>query len=291
MRYKPMLAKTGKPFSSEDWLFESKWDGIRAISYVYNGSARLESRSGLDITRKFPEIQKSLLDSTADVVLDGEIVLVKNGKPDFQELMKRFQVEDELRLEMLSEKYPAVYVVFDILEIEGNPIISWPLEDRKDALFEYVDNSPRIQVIKYIEGEGEKFFDAAIKLGFEGIMAKRLGSPYEPGKRSGNWLKIKKTNTLDVVVLGYNQGEGERANTFGSLKIGAYKDGKLVELGNVGTGFNEEELEIAKKLVDSGKKFVIEVEYQEMTREGKLRMPRFVKFRLDKDPRECVLGD
>ncbi len=284
-----MLAKTSKPFSSEEWLFEAKWDGIRAISYIYNNSVRIDSRSGLDITRKFPEIAEDLLESAEDCVIDGEIVLINQGRQDFQKLMERFQIEDEIRQEILSEKFPAVYVVFDILEIEGQPVIANPLEDRKEALEAYVNNSKRINIIKYLIGPGEDYFRAARKLGFEGIMAKRLGSEYEPGKRSGNWLKIKEIKSMDVVVLGWKEGQGGRSGTFGSLKVGAYKDGELVELGYVGTGFTENDLKLIKTLLESGRKFVIEVEFQEFTKDGKLRMPRFVKLRLDKRPEECTV--
>ena len=286
MIYKPMLAMLGRPFSDPEWIFESKWDGIRAISYV-NDNVRILSRSGIDISMKFPEISKAVSESTGNVVIDGEIVLVKNGKQDFQTLMQRFQSDDKTRISILSEEYPAVYVVFDILEVNDKPIINQPLEERRRILFDKVNDTDTIKVIKFIKGDGVNYFKAARSLGFEGIMAKKLGSPYEPGKRSNNWLKIKKTKTLDVIVLGYKPGQGSREGTFGSLEIGAYYNGKLVNLGFVGTGFNEGELKLVKGLVESKKKFVIEVEYQEMTKDWKLRMPRFVKLRLDKEPEEC----
>ncbi len=288
MRYKPMLAYPSKPFSSEEWLFEAKWDGARAISYIYNNSVRIDSRSGREITRKFPKIAKALLDSTEDIVLDGEIVVVKKGKTDIQELMSRIQEEEDALLALKAEKSPAIYVVFDVLELDGEPIISLPLEERKEILDSEVEGGNRINISKYIAGDGEKFYEAAISLGMEGVMAKKLGSIYEPGKRSRNWLKIKKTRTMDVVVVGLKRGKGEREKSFGSLEIGAYKNEKLVKLGHVGTGFTDENLNLLSKMKPP---FVIEVEYQEITKDRKLRAPRFKKLRLDKLPKECRLED
>ncbi len=284
MRYKPMLAYPSKPFSNEEWIFEAKWDGARAISYVYNNAVRIDSRSGVDISIKFPELAKALLEVTESIVLDGEIVLIEKGKQDFQGLMRRIHNEDPLTLQLLAEKHPATYVVFDVLEIDGEPVIDLPLEERKAILDSEVEEGSGIIISKYIYEEGEKYFQAARSLGLEGIMAKKLSSRYEPGKRSKNWLKIKDVKTLDVVVLGFKEGKGERKETFGSMEVGLYKDGKLVKLGYVGTGFDKDELELLSKLSPP---FVIEVEYQELTKDGKLRMPRFKRLRLDKSPEEC----
>ncbi|AGK61545.1 DNA polymerase LigD, ligase domain protein [Archaeoglobus sulfaticallidus PM70-1] len=306
----PMLAVKGKPFSSSDYLYEIKWDGTRCIAFVDvdENRLRLQNRRFLDIKYRYPEFRFHEQFSKS-VVLDGEIVVLHNGRSDFRLLQKREQIENRAKIRILSSMYPAVYVVFDILW-DGEWIMDLPLIERKKILSELTDTAENLMISDYILGEGTEFYKKAIELGFEGIMAKKLESPYILG-RSDYWIKIKRKNTIDAVIIGYMSGEGVREQHFGSLLLGLYDGSDLIYIGRVGTGFDSEFLEyfakrIKKLVVDrlSIKNFeeiemvrrdvglikpyyVAEVEFLEVTNELKLRAPVFKRLRLDKDPKDC----
>jgi len=307
-RYKPMLAQTADaPFNSEDWIFEIKWDGIRAISYI-NAELNIKSRNEKELKYNFPELEE-LKDLTNNSVLDGEIVVIKNGKADFQTLLERSRTTSIRDIEYLSQKLPATYVVFDILEKDGRTLIDLPLIDRKRILKEKVKEGKHVVLSLFVEEEGKVYYDAALKMGVEGIMAKKKAGPYQPGIRSSNWLKIKKLSSCDCVIFGYTEGEGRRADTFGALILGLYGKDKPVYVGKVGTGFSQNDIELLMKtfqglvaeektlvVVDVPEKItwlkpelVCEVDYQAVTKDGKLRMPRFRILRSDKTPVECTL--
>lgn len=303
-----MLAKTIEaPFNSNDWIFEVKWDGIRAISYV-DSNLSVRSRSDKELIDNFPELQE-LRELAKNVVVDGEMIVIKDGKADFQTLMERSRNAPRRDTEYLAKKNPATYVVFDILEKDGQTLISLPLSDRKRILKESVNEGKHVALSLYVEEEGEAYYRIALEKGVEGIMAKRKDSPYEPGVRSSNWLKIKKIVSCDCVIFGYTKGEGSRAETFGALILGLYDDGNPVYVGKVGTGFSQKNLELllttfkglrveqaTLKNVDVPEEItwlnpqvVAEVVYQSVTKDGKLRAPRFNGLRPDKVARECAL--
>jgi len=307
-RYKPMLARLAShPFSSKDWIFEIKWDGFRAIAYV-NEKLSLRSRNEKELKYNFPEIEE-LEDLAHNVVLDGEIVIMKEGKADFQALLERGQADSLLGVEVQTRRLPAMYVVFDILEKDGKPLIKLPLMERKRILKDSVREGKHVLLSDFVEEKGEAYYTAALQKGLEGVMAKRKDSPYEPGIRSGNWLKIKKLQSCDCVVFGYTKGTGVRADTFGALLLGLYnREGKPVYVGKVGTGFSQETLNTLSQKFQKLEaklppfkvgilgemrwlkpKLVCEVLYQTVTRDGRLRMPRFRGLREDKPPSECTL--
>ena len=307
-RYKPMLARESpKPFSNKDWLFEIKWDGFRAIAYV-NEELSLRSRNGKELRFNFPEIEE-LKQLTHNVVLDGEIVIVKGEKANFQAMLERGKTVSPTEMELRSQRSPAVYVAFDILEKDGKSLIDVPLAERKKILKDSVKEGAHILLSDYIEENGEAYFQAALGKGLEGIMAKKKDSPYEPGARSGNWLKIKKLNSCDCVIFGYTRGTGARRDTFGALLLGLYDKGrKPVYVGKVGTGFSQNTLkdlieafqelktnespfktEVHEEITWLKPKLVCEVFYQIVTNDGRLRMPRFRGLRKDKTPSECTL--
>jgi bifunctional non-homologous end joining protein LigD len=191
LSYKPMLAQNADaPFNSLDWIFEIKWDGIRAISYV-NSELSIRSRNGKELKYNFPELEE-LKTLAKSVVLDGEIVVMKNGKADFQTVLERSRTGSSMDIEYEARKSPATYVIFDILERDGKTLTNRPLIERKKVLKECVAEGKQVLLSVFIEKEGQAYYEAAVAKGVEGIMAKKKDSLYEPGARSSNWLKIKK---------------------------------------------------------------------------------------------------
>ncbi|AAB89526.1 MULTISPECIES: non-homologous end-joining DNA ligase [Archaeoglobus] len=304
-KIKPMLAVRSKPFSSDDHIYEVKWDGTRCLAFVdvEGKRVRLQNRRLLDITYRYPEIK--LLDAVErNAILDGEVVVIKDGKPSFPLLQKREHVDSRFKIEILSKTIPAVYIVFDVLYCDGW-VVDLELMERKKILSEVLQSRGRVVVEEWIEGKGEEFYRKAVEMGLEGIVAKKKDGRYLIGKRSRLWKKIKKRNTLDCVIVGWIEGEGERAKTFGSLVLAVYEDGRLKHVGNVGTGFDSEflnwfserlrEIEVAKPHFEIETKnvhwvkprYVCEVEFLEFTEDGKLRAPVFLRLREDKSPDEC----
>ena len=306
--YKPMLAKDApKPFSDKDWIFEIKWDGFRAIAYV-NKEFSLKSRNQKELKNNFPEIAE-LTHLTNDAVVDGEIVVMREGKPDFQTLLERGQAVSQGEIHRQAERAPAIYVVFDILEKNDKSLTNLPLNERKKILKETLKEGKFVLPSDFIEEKGESYFELALEKGLEGVMAKKKDSYYEEGLRTGSWLKIKKLKTCDCVIFGYTRGQRAREKTFGALILGLYDvDSKPVYVGKVGTGFNEEMLgtfsnkfeklktdvapfaaEQADLITWLKPELVCEVGYQVVTQDMRLRMPRFKGLREDKTPAECTL--
>jgi bifunctional non-homologous end joining protein LigD len=307
--YKPMLAKVAdKPFTDKNWIFEIKWDGFRAISYI-DKELSVKSRNEKELKYSFPELAE-LTHLARNLVVDGEIVVMRRGKPDFQDLLERGQTVSPQEIEKLSGETPATYIVFDVLEKDGKPLTKLPLTERKKILKDSLTEGKNVLISDFIKEKGEAYYKSAVDNGLEGVMAKKKDSQYEEGLRSGSWLKIKELKTCDCVIFGYRRGQKSREATFGSLVIGLYdNEGKPVYVGNVGTGFTEEML---KNLTDKFEtlkttsnppftvemegtvtwlepKLVCEVSYQVVTRDMRLRMPRFKRLRDDKAPAECTL--
>ena len=306
--YQPMLAQNAKnAFNDQDWLFEIKWDGFRAIAYL-DEPFSIRSRNGQELKGHFPELTE-LTRLGSKIVLDGEIVVMQDGIPDFQALLKRGQAVSSNQVNRQSQLLPAVYIVFDILEKDGAPLTKLALMDRKTILKESLREGDNVLLCDYIEEKGEVYFDLVLKKGLEGVVAKRKDSYYEEGLRTGSWLKIKKLKTCDCIIFGYTRGENVRQQTFGALLLGLYNsDKKPVYVGKVGTGFSEE---ILRTLSDKFAKIksdevpfksergdivtwiqptlVCEVAYQVVTKDMRLRMARFKRLRDDKLPEQCTL--
>jgi bifunctional non-homologous end joining protein LigD len=306
--YKPMLAKVAEqPFSDKDWIFEIKWDGFRAIAYI-NGDVSVKSRNQKELKQNFPEL-KQLSHLARNIVVDGEIVVMQKGKPDFQTLLERGQSVSAREIERQAQRAPAAYIVFDILEKDGKPLTDLPLMKRKQILKESLVEGSNVLISDYIEKNGEGYFNLILDKGLEGVVAKKKDSLYEEGLRTGAWLKIKKLQTCDCIIFGYTLGGGVREKTFGALLLGLYDEqGKPVYVGKVGTGFNQQTLgilmdkfekiktEVAPFKPEAGDvvvwlepKLVCEVAYQVVTRDLRLRMARFHRLRDDKSPSECTL--
>ncbi len=307
--YKPMLAKTAEaPFSSQDWIFEVKWDGIRAIAYVDKQQLSLRSRNQKELKTVFPELQE-LTGLIGSAVLDGEIIVMTDGKVDFQTLLKRAQATSSRDIAYLQQKHPVLYIVFDILEKDGEPLVDKPLMERKKILQEDLKEGNYVILSDFVEEKGEAYYQASIEKGLEGVMAKKKNSIYSPGTRSGNWLKIKKIRECDCVIFGYTKGTGNRESSFGALILGLYDNHTAVFVGKVGTGFDQKTLEdltaefqtlkteqktipaddVPDEITWIQPVLVCRIGYQTVTSDRKLRMPRFLGIRIDKNPLECKL--
>ncbi len=308
MKYQPMLAEpSDNPFSDPGWLFEVKWDGLRAIAYV-GETLRIMSRNDHDLTRSFPELEE-LRELAHNVILDGEIITMRNGKPSFQTVAKRIQAVKLKDIESGARETPCTYIVFDILENNGETLTERPLYERKSILREALKDGKHIVVSSYVIGNGEDYFEAALMKGLEGIVAKKLESPYRPGKRSKEWLKVKRVKTVDCVVVGYTPGVGNRADSFGALLLSLYEGERLNYIGRVGTGFTNKSLQellaifkpykTPEKQVEAPDlpvditwlkpELVAVIGYQDLTEDTLLRAPRFLHLRNDKSPHFCTI--
>jgi bifunctional non-homologous end joining protein LigD len=310
----PMLAEGGyEPFDHDDWRFEPKLDGIRTLAYVGTDATRLISRTGRDQSERYPELENlARFVNALQAVIDGEIVASdEEGRPSFERLQQRMNLHAPKDIEKARRKIPVILFAFDLLWLDGRDLTSEPVEARREMLEGIVTETGPIRLTVVVDGRGTQLFDAASDLGFEGVVGKRRGSPYVPGRRTKDWRKIKAVNYQDCLILGWTQGTGSRESTFGALLLGAYRDGELIWIGQVGTGFNERvladllrrlrDLEVAEPPIEdpalrevrgarwTRPELVCEVEFLEMTRVGKLRAPSFKGLRPDKAPADCVL--
>ena len=313
----PMLAVSGHPPTGGGWSFEFKWDGIRCVAAVGAEQVRLHSRNANEITTGFPELSRlsALLDGRP-VLLDGEIVALNaEGQPDFGLLQRRIHVNRPGPA--LLAAAPVSYYVFDVLSVDGRSVLGKSYQKRREILeaLELEGRSAGVRVpANYPETDGYELLEIARLHGLEGVVAKRLGSRYEPGRRSPDWTKTALVNTQEVVIGGWAPGEGRRASTLGSLMVGAHdSDGELRYLGNVGTGFTErmlrELLARLRQLDQSDSPFdnevprdearrahwvrpelVGEVVYRRLTREGRLRHAAWRGLRIDKQPGQVQIG-
>jgi len=301
--YKPMLATLAEDVPrGAGWAFEVKWDGYRAIATESGGDVTLTSRNGNDLTTRFQNVAKEIpkVVKTPDCVLDGEVcALDESGRSSFSAMQQG------------KPGTPVVYYVFDVLEIEGEPVIDLPLVERRKLLEGLLDRRNKTVRLSETFDDGQALLEAATQQRLEGIMAKRLDSRYLPGKRTRDWLKIKTHSEQEFVVAGYTKGTGRRASSFGSLVLGYYVGNELVYAGNVGTGFNSQEIErLLDKLrplrreaspfrevpkmpkVRKGDviwvepKLVAEVEFAEWTHDGRLRAPTYKGLREDRSAEE-----
>jgi bifunctional non-homologous end joining protein LigD len=310
-----MLAETAdEPFSSDEWLFELKIDGYRAIAARGpDGGAVLRSRNGHDITAVFPDVARALRALPyAGLVLDGELtVLDENGRPSFQRLQQRSQMRRPSDIERAAIGSPATLVVFDLLAFDGFDLRTLPLRERKRLLRPLLPKMGPLRYADHVEGRGVEMYEKVHEMGLEGIIAKRGDAPYRAG-RSTAWLKIVVERSADFVVCGYTEPRGSRAG-FGALLLGVYDGGELVYAGRAGTGFDDAQLVEYRAALDRIRRrtppckgnirepgegaleptwvrpvWVVEVRYKSWTDEGLLRAPVFMRRRDDKDPAECV---
>jgi bifunctional non-homologous end joining protein LigD len=316
----PMLAEpVDAPFNGAEWLFEIKWDGYRAIAFIEDGKVRLVSRNQNDLTPRYPELNDlPQFVKAKTAILDGEVVaLDSEGRASFSLMQQRTGFRPGGRSAAANADVSVVYYAFDLLYLDGYDWRRVPLEDRKRKLASLVTPGDAVRYSDHYEQDGKALFEMAQKKGLEGIVAKKRASFYEE-RRSREWLKIKILHRLECVVGGYTEPEGSRAN-FGSLVLGLHdRQGRLVHVGQVGSGFDQKSLDeiwsVLKKLATKKNPFygevealrkvswvkpelVAEVEYADWTGgtdQGggpKLRAPVFLGLRDDKDPKECVMPE
>ena len=306
---RPMLGTlVEKPFSDPDWLFELKWDGVRALAFVDEGDYRLESRMGHDMTDRYPELAPlpELL-SGRQMVLDGEIVVLdEKGRSDFERLQSRMHVSKPSKGQI--EQAPVVFYVFDLLYLNGYDLRPVALAERKRLLQQAMKSRDPLRYSDHVLEKGEELFELASRHGAEGVVGKQIHSPYVMG-RASEWVKLKVTSEVDAVVGGYTSPAGGREH-FGSLLLGLYQGRTLNFIGAVGSGFNDRTLaEIAAEIdkrkstrrpfpeepVTKGRphwikpNLVARVKYGSWTQEKRLRAPVFVGLRWDIDPNDCRL--
>ncbi len=299
----PMMAKlSDKAFSGENWLFEIKWDGYRAIAEAGKKNVKLYSRNGLSFADKYWSVYEELQNIRDEMILDGEIVVLnEQGRPDFQSLQNYDQ----------NQHLPIVYYVFDILKYKGKSVNSLPLVERKELLKKILPESEIIRYCEHVEEEGELFFQKMQELNVEGMIAKRKDSTYVIGKRTGDWLKIKHHNIEEVVIAGYTDPRGGR-KFFGALVLGRYEGNELKYAGHTGTGFDDKSLKdlynklqplVIDKSPFKGKiktnmpvtwvkpELVCNIKFTELTSEKIFRHPVFMGLRIDKKAIEVKADD
>jgi bifunctional non-homologous end joining protein LigD len=310
-RTKVMLAEAARDaFSKPDWLFELKYDGYRLIAGREDGEAVLRSRAGNDLTATFPDIAKAVNRLPYDdFVLDGEVVVHDDrGLPSFQRLQKRDRLSRRLEIQQAAAELPATLYAFDLLGFAGYDVRPVPLETRKALLQEILPTVGPLRYSEHIAEQGEAMFEQVQQMRLEGIVAKKADSPYRAG-RSADWVKIRADRTDDFVVVGFTDRKGT-SGRFGALNVAQYSGEELIYTGRVGTGFSGAQLDEIRAQLDerlrdeppcsspvpTGKghhwvepELVCEIRFRELTDDGLLRHPAFLRFRDDKPPEECVL--
>jgi len=294
----PMLAQfTEKPFDSDQYLFEIKWDGTRAVAFIHgNGHYHLQNRRFLKIESRYPELAGVLNDFPAGTMLDGEVVVIRDGKPSFNKLQQRDSISDPLKIEILSKRLPAVFVAFDVMFADGKNICAWPLWRRKEKLQSLCEGKDcsHLLLSDHVVQHGMAYFQQIEKHGLEGVMAKYLTGSYQPGKRSEYWQKIKVSQEGIFDVIGFEQRAGEAVVS--ALALGSWEGDRWYYWGKVGSGFNEEQraamyehlsrlpkLEPIPINAPDGLQWVqprlkAKIRYLEVTNSGRLRSPSFKGF-------------
>jgi bifunctional non-homologous end joining protein LigD len=311
---RPMKASTGDlPTDDEGWAYEIKWDGMRLLVHVAEGGRGIElvTSNGRSATDRFPELAGLAETLGTAAVLDGEVVVLDDrGRSDFGRLQQRMQATGA-QARGLAATDPVQFLAFDVLSVGSTSTIHLPYADRRHLLEGLVGEGPFWRVPGRHLGEGRALYDEAARQGLEGLVAKRLDSPYRPGTRSRDWRKIKIRPHQELVVGGWLDGKGARSGGLGSLLVGHHGPDGLTYAGRVGTGFSDAERDrLAERLAGRSRAdtpfavglpdalsrqahhtdptIVVEVAFAEWTAEGRLRHPAYLAERTDVDPATVV---
>lgn len=300
---KPMLIGTeGQPFDSEEYIYELKLDGERCIAYLDRDKTILKNKRNILMLPKVPELENIHENVNVRCILDGELAVIKDGKPDFFEIQKRSMMSNPVKIDMAAKKYPACFTAFDILYYKDRQVTDLPLTERKELLQKAVKSeNGRFAVSRFIEKNGIGFYNLAKQQELEGIVAKRKDSRYYFDRRTKDWNKIKYLQDDDFAVLGFVPKE----NSMNSIILGQYQKGQLVYKGHVTLGVDGEPFrrirasdktdcpfsEIPKgneNAVWVKPELVCTVKYMMKTESGGMRQPVFKGLREDKSPEECI---
>lgn len=308
-RIAPMLALLGElPADQKNWSFEYKWDGVRALSYWDGSTLRVESRNLIDVTSRYPELRElGKVLGERRVILDGEIVALDEKKrPSFPRLQHRMHLSPE-KVPAALKRIPAFYYVFDLLYLDGQNLMSEFFETRRDVLDALEIKTAHCQVPPSYPGKGAQMLETARKHALEGIVCKKLGSLYLPGRRSPDWRKVKLVKTQELVIGGWIP-EINNPQRIGSLQVGYYDNaGSLHYAGGVGTGFNNAMHQmlfarlkplqtrgspfmekVPKRVIFTEPRLVAQVEYRRWPADGQLQQAAFKGLRMDKNAREVL---
>jgi bifunctional non-homologous end joining protein LigD len=308
----PMLATSvERPFSRDGWLFELKYDGIRAMVSVAGDQVRISGRRGNDETAHYPEAEAIRAGIHArQAIVDGELVVLDaEGKPSFERMQQRINVTRDIDVRRVAGEHPVTFIAFDLLELDGRDLLGTELRIRKKTLRETVVDSPNILFAAHVERDGQSLFEVARESGIEGIVGKRADSLYRPGIRSPEWVKIKSWRGQSCVIAGYTAGRGRRTNQLGALILAVLDGTRLVHCGQVGTGFDEQtlrdlrgrlkplevttcQLDVTPKTSEPATwltpELVCEVRFAGWTRDGILRHPAYRTLRPDQTVADCT---
>jgi bifunctional non-homologous end joining protein LigD len=309
----PMLASPGPLPTEPGWAYELKWDGVRALVDVSPDGLKIISRRGNEVTPAYPELA-GITAVCPDMLLDGEVVAFREGRPSFATLQSRMHVRSAAQARRLAAHTPVMFLAFDVLRLYGVDLTARPYTERRATLERLGVDGPHWTVPPVFD-DGPATLAAADQNGLEGVVAKRLTAPYRPGTRSTDWVKVRRAHRQEFVVGGWEAGEGGRAGGVGALLLGYYdppgagEQGELVYAGQVGSGFTGRTLtEMSRRLAPLTRRappfaavppdvrgrvitwvepvLVVEVEFAEWTPDGRLRFAVFQGVRADKDPRE-----
>lgn len=311
-----MLAKAGVLPAEEDgaWGFEVKWDGVRALAFLRDGELRMQSRRMEDVTARYPELAPMAAElGSSAAVLDGEVVARDEaGRPSFQLVQRRMGLTSAASVKARMGDTPVDYVAFDLVHLDGRDLRPLPYSERRELLADLGLDGPRWSSPAHRTEGGRDLLEATRRQGLEGVVAKRLDSPYREGRRSGEWVKERIWRRQEFVIGGHIPGEGSRAERVGSLLAGYWEDGKLHCAGAVGSGLKEDDIHFltgelkrlhradspftgrgprgpkARLAVFCEPELVCDVTWSEWTTQGTLRQPAFKEMRTDKDPTEVV---
>ena len=294
-----LISELREPFDDPEFLYELKLDGERCIAYLDRDGTVLQNKRALILNARYPELTQLHRAAKEKCILDGELAILVDGKPAFSEVQRRSQMTNPFKIELAMRKHPACFTAFDLLYFRDRPVMDQPLLERKALLEKAVSENGTLAVSRYVEGTGIALYNLAAARDLEGIVAKRKGSLYYPGKRTKDWIKIKNLKDEDFVICGYE----ERENGVASIVLGQYENGSLDDRGRVTLGVSREDFRVISKIPAAAAPFsgqggagtvwiqpvlVCTVRYMEKTASGMLRQPVFKGLREDKEPRECT---
>ena len=296
---KPMLiAEMQEPFDSPDYIYELKLDGERCVAYLDKDGTTLLNKRNFILNPRFPEIAGINQFVKSKCILDGEISILVDGKPDFSEVKRRSVITNNFKIDTAISKHPANFTAFDILYYDGKTVTDLPLMKRKELLSKVVNENEKIAVSRYIEEQGKALYAAAEKQDLEGVVAKRKDSIYSMGKRTKDWIKFKNLKDDDFIILGFIPND-----ITASIVLGQFRDSTIVYKGHVALGVSREDFDMISRIPKIDNPFpsvsgsedtkwilpqlVCTVKYMEKTSNGGLRQPVYKGLRDDKDPEEC----